>query len=185
MRKAADTCATIDFLPAEEAAFMGGLTFGAKNQFGAGLVADLRASGTTHLVAISGYNVQLITVAAFGCFFGSCAAASLFRDSHLARYLRHNGRRHTLCYPSAIMGSLFLLSKQIGRVYSFDFVQFWAAFFMTLWDPAVLVSPGFALSFGSLLGIAYVAPAILQLFHKEDVPEDALPAVRPRRSRRG
>jgi ComEC/Rec2-related protein len=155
------------FLPSEEATFMGGLTFGAKSRFSKTLTADLRASGTTHLVAISGYNVQLITVAVFGWFLKILRRRIAFfaTIALLMAFVTMVGGTPSVV-RAAIMGFLFLFSKEIGRIFSFDYVILWTAFIMVLLDPTVLFSPGFALSYISLLGIVYLSPAIVYFFRK-------------------
>jgi len=56
----------------DSAALAGGLTLGAKDGFSTELKEKMRASGTTHLVALSGYNVSILALAvssALGAWF--------------------------------------------------------------------------------------------------------------------
>ena len=50
-------------LPSEKAAFLSGLTVGSTAEFTKDFLADLRTTGTTHLVALSGSNVSGIIYA--------------------------------------------------------------------------------------------------------------------------
>lgn len=152
-------------LSGEEGAFLEGILLGYKNDFSAVLKEDMKRSGTTHLVALSGYNVSILVVVLHGImlrvisrrktFYFLCAIIILFAlmvgaESSIVR--------------AAIMGVMVLLARELGRLPSFGFAMLWTAFVMDLWNPGVLFEPGFLLSFASLLGIVYLAPALKFIF---------------------
>ncbi len=148
-------------LPAKEASFMEGVLLGYRNDFSEGLQTDMKLSGTTHLVALSGYNISILVLAVHSLFLGLLSrrqafflvAAAVLLFSILA------GAESSIV-RAAVMGLALLLAKVLGRPGSFGLAMLWAAFGMTLWNPGALFEAGFLLSFASLLGIAYVAPAI-------------------------
>lgn len=69
-------------LPREEAAFLGGLTLGSRSEFSKEFTEAMSLSGTTHLVALSGYNITIIVWAAMGVFaWAFSRRLSFFVDS--------------------------------------------------------------------------------------------------------
>ncbi len=148
-------------LPADEAAFLGGITLGAKGALSDGLRKAMRLSGTTHLTALSGYNIQILVWALFGLLLRVVPrqVAAVFLVVIIALFTIMTGAEHSIV-RAAIMGSMVLCAKQVGRSYSFDFAILWTALAMVLWDPGAPFELGFQLSFASLLGITYLAPAL-------------------------
>ena len=155
-------------LPPRESAFMSGLTLGETAEFSKDFKEEMRITGTTHLVALSGYNITIVAAAVMSLlgllrlsrkwrFIGSLIAISAFviMTGAAASVVR-----------AAIMGVLVLLAGQVGRAYSFRNAIAVAAFVMVLINPKVLVwDIGFELSFLALLGLVYLRPAIIQMFN--------------------
>ncbi len=52
-------------LPAEKSAFLAGITLGERSEFSKEFKEAMNKSGTTHLVALSGYNISIIVMAMF------------------------------------------------------------------------------------------------------------------------
>ncbi len=153
-------------LPDDQAALLGGIAFGSKVNFSPELKNAMALSSTTHLVAVSGYNITIVILAAesvFGrflprrkTFFISIALMLLFV---LMTGLQPSAIR------AAITGSIALFAKVTGRVYDIRNAIAFAAAVMVAYDPAMLMaSVGFQLSFLSLLGIVYLGPPLKKLF---------------------
>lgn len=149
-------------LPGEQAAFMAGLTVGSTAGLSPEFQEDLRESGTTHLVALSGANVMgLIGVALLALslvlprrrtFWPLVALITLFAVM--------TGAEPSLVRASA-MGIIFLWSERIERTRNLRNAITAAALAMVLWNPDLLAFDlGFQLSFMALLGIAYLKPHI-------------------------
>jgi ComEC/Rec2-related protein len=150
------------YFSAEQGAYLEGLLLGYKNDFTAALKEDMKKSGTTHLIALSGYNVSIIILSMQKLFYGRVPRRMNFwiTLSLLAVFTLMVGGEPSIV-RAVIMGSLFLIAAEIGRLKSFGIALLWTAFLMILFDPGSLFLPGFLLSYGSLLGIVYLAPAIL------------------------
>lgn len=147
-------------LPAEEASFLAGITLGARESFSKELQNDLKQSGTTHLVALSGYNIAVVAATLSFLGFWLTAAVIIF-------FVLMTGAAASVV-RAAIMGIIILLAQKSERRYSVRNSIAVAAFLMVLWDPRVLVFDiGFQLSFAALLGIVYVAPALKNVFRIE------------------
>ena len=121
---------------------------------------DFRATGTTHIVAITGYNITLLIS------IMSAVAVRLFgrRKSFpiliigLIAYTIMVGASASVVRAS-IMGGITLLAIYLGRQGAALNSLFAAGFIMTLLDPNTLFDVGFQLSFAATLGlIVYAKP---------------------------
>jgi competence protein ComEC len=149
------------YLPTEEAAFLGGITLGAKSSLSPQFAEALAKSGTTHLVALSGYNIAILVFVVFGVclrLFGRRPAFYLTTVAILG-FAVMVGAEPSVVRASA-MAFVLLLARELGRPYGLPYALLWTAFFMVLFDPSALFMPGFQLSFMSLLGIVYLSPLI-------------------------
>jgi len=147
-------------LPRDSAALAAGITLGVRNDFDKNLTEAMRASGTTHLVALSGYNIGILIM----------VFASLFRRIFSRRnaffatifiifvFVVATGAAASVLRAGA-MGSFILLAEQIGRRYNPERALVFAALVLTLFDPtAPRQDLGFVLSFVSFAGIFYLFP---------------------------
>ncbi len=152
-------------LPEDEAALLGGITFGSRASFAPALKNAMALSGTTHLVAVSGYNITIV-IAAAGALFGRllprratfAAAAAL-----LALFMLMVGGQAS-AVRAAIMGFIALAGREMGEAASMRNLITFTAAAMALGDPSILTAnAGFLLSFASLLGIVYLGPPLRKL----------------------
>jgi len=159
------------FLPPDSAALMSGLTFGVRADFTKDFKNQMALSGTTHLVALSGYNIVILVwaIAAVFRYFLSRRLTFYFTTFTIFLFVLMVGAEASVV-RAAIMGFLLLLAGQVGRLYSFRNAVALVAAIMVLFDPTILIfNVGFQLSFMSLLGIAYLSPALKKLFRFHDV----------------
>lgn len=154
------------FLPAEAAALISGLTFGGRADFSPELKEAMIRSGTTHLVALSGYNISVVVhavAAAFGFWLNRRLTFFLTSIFILLFVLMTGGEASIV--RAAIMGFLLLAARESGRVSKLDNVLILTAAGMTLFNPTLPVYDiGFQLSFLSLIGIVYLAPALVRIW---------------------
>jgi competence protein ComEC len=156
-------------LPSDEAMLLGGITFGAKQNFKADLKNAMATSGTTHLVAISGYNITIVILAAeslLGRWFGR--RTKFFATTTLiVLFIAMTGLQSS-AIRAAIMGFLALAAKQSGRVFNLSHAIVLTAAIMVIIQPTVLAHDvGFELSFLSLLGIVCLCDPLKKLFRLE------------------
>lgn len=145
----------------QEAAFLKALLLGDRTGFNAEFKNDLARSGTSHLVALSGANVQLLvhTIGTLFILVLPRRGAFLMTSAVIIFFVFLVGGEPSIV-RAAIMGILLLLSRQAGRLPALGHAALWAALGMALPQPDVLFMPGFQLSFLSFFGIAYLAPAL-------------------------
>ncbi len=150
------------------ASFMAGLLYGYRG--GLGELNELfNRTGTTHIVAISGYNITIIATLLIIFFINIYVPrkrAFWFVVFGIVVFLIFAGLSASVV-RAGIMGILVLVAKQIGRLSRVGNVLALTAVLMTLHNPLILIwDAGFQLSFLATLGLVYLAPHIEKWFHK-------------------
>lgn len=151
-----------DILPAKEAALLSGITLGDQSAFSADFKNAMKQSGTTHLVALSGYNITILlwVVISLMVFFVRRRAAVIIAFVIMCAFVLATGAEASVV-RAAIMGAIVLVAGEWGRVYDIRNAVMLAALLMALQNPKVLLfDVGFQLSFLALLGIVYLKPAL-------------------------
>lgn len=154
------------FLPYKESAFLSGLVLGERSDFSEEFKTAMQTSGTTHLVALSGYNVTLIVSALMAVFlvFLRRRMSLIFAFIFLVAFVLMTGAEASVV-RAAIMGALVVVAKESGRLWNPRNAIVLAGLLMVLVNPKVLVfDAGFELSFLALVGIVYLKPAIQRFF---------------------
>ncbi len=156
-------------LPPEQATLMTGLLIGKSSGFSKEFNEKLKVTGTTHLVALSGYNVALIIewlLAIFGLFLRRKYAV-WFCVAAVIGFVIMTGAEASVV-RAAIMATIVVLAERSERTYSVRNAVAFTALAMVLLNPRVIAFDiGFQLSFAALLGIVYVKPMLDQLFHRD------------------
>ncbi len=153
-------------LPEPHSSFLAGLLIGAKKSIPPDLTAVFNKTGTTHIIAVSGYNVTIIAV------FLLLLAQNLGLGRKKAFWLIIviliifdiiTGLQASIIRAS-IMGALVLLASYLGRLSNIRNVLVLAAVVMLLINPKILVFDlGFQLSFLATLGLIYLNPVLIKL----------------------
>lgn len=159
------------FAPAQ-AMLMTGLVLGKSGGFSREFTEKLQATGTTHIVALSGYNISVIVnslLATLG-FFINRRYAVWISVAAIVGFVVMTGAEASVV-RAAIMATILIIAERSERTYSVRNAIVMAALVMTLANPAVLVfDVGFQLSFFALLGIVYVEPALKSIFRFSSKP---------------
>ena len=159
-----------ELLGQDQSALLSGLTLGSRGDFRKEFRDEMARSGTTHLVALSGYNIAIL-VLALGKTFGRYLSRrkTFYLTALIILFFVMMTGAEASVVRAAIMGFLILLAKEAGRFYNFHNALLLAAFAMVLVNPLILrYDIGFQLSFLSLLGIVYIAPILKNLMKLEE-----------------
>ena len=144
-----------------QASFLAALLVGARRTLPADLVNAFNSTGTSHIVAISGYNISIISIMLFNFLnylflprrlifwlIGICLVAFTLIAGAEASVVR-----------AAIMGGLLILARREGRFYQVTNAIIFAGAVMLFLNPYLLrYDAGFQLSFLAVLGLIYLAP---------------------------
>ena len=153
-------------LPYTEAAFLGGITVGEREEFGKEFEEKMSKSGTTHLVALSGYNITIIVkiTASTLALFLTRKRALWGTILAIITFVLMTGAESSVV-RAAIMGIIAAIAPFAGKIYAPRNSIILAALLMTLWNPNILLHDvGFQLSFLALLGIIYLKPSLDRIF---------------------
>ncbi|OGN16361.1 MAG: hypothetical protein A3C81_02775 [Candidatus Yanofskybacteria bacterium RIFCSPHIGHO2_02_FULL_46_19] len=152
-------------IPEPNASYINGILLGARQSIPKDLKEVFNRTSTTHILAISGYNITVIADAVLAglvfcmrrryAFWVSVVVIILFTllTGASASVVR-----------AAIMGLLFLFASGYGRLYDAKNSIVLAGAVMIYFNPRVLVfNIGFQLSFLAVLGLLYIYPVLKHL----------------------
>lgn len=148
-------------IPEPEAALASGLLFGGTHGMSEITKEQYRKTGTSHIVAASGYNVAIVAALVLNVLLWAgmhrkVALAGVFVS--IVLYVVMAGFDSSLV-RAGIMGSILLFVKHSGRKVVVINVVLFAAAAMLLQNPHIFWDDvGFQLSFLSVLGLLYIAP---------------------------
>ncbi|MDP2949327.1 MAG: ComEC/Rec2 family competence protein, partial [Chloroflexota bacterium] len=160
-----------DALPQPEASLAQGILLGRRTSLPPDLSQDLSDTNTSHLVAVSGYNVTLVAglfIGALAWLIGRRPAAWLALLAIIAYSLLVGGQASV--QRAAVMGGLYVVATALGRQSSALQGLALAGAGMTAYDPLLVKDISFQLSFASTLGLVVFSPALRARI------EEALPA---------
>jgi len=146
-----------------------GILFGDRSGFTPEFRESLRASGTTHIVALSGFNITII-VSFFAVlfFFIPIKWRPFSITLGVLGFVALVGPSASVV-RAAIMGSLVLFARNSGRLIDIKGPISFAALAMVLHNPFIIVyDAGFLLSFSALIGIIFLAPWLYKILFKTD-----------------
>lgn len=139
----------------EPAALAAGLLFGSRAALDDALVADFRAAGILHLLAVSGSNVAFValpTLAALRRFGTGRDGALLGTAATVAVFVLVTGAGPSVVRAGA-MACAALLATLAGRRADALAALAAAGLLQMLWQPLVLFDAGFQLSFAATAGL--------------------------------
>ena len=166
-----------------EAALLSGILLGEYRALPKTLSASFSATGTSHIIVISGFNITLLATILLRVFnewvprrqavFGSMGGVILYTllvgaDPAVSR--------------AALMGCTILMAVLVGRANHTPTSLALAILLMTAWDPLALWDISFQLSVGATLGLILFASPIYEYIHhtmtKPGLSQSVLPLVK-------
>jgi competence protein ComEC len=159
--RASDTIARLIRDP--EAALLQGMLLGIEGGIPREVYADFNATGTSHIIVISGANIMV--VAAFFSRAGKRLVGK--RRSYwptligIGLYVLLVGG-DPVVFRAGVMGALYVTARHIGRAPTAYVSLLASVLLLTAIEPASLWNVGFQLSFASTLGLVFLTPPIAQ-----------------------
>ncbi|MFA5078028.1 MAG: ComEC/Rec2 family competence protein [Dehalococcoidia bacterium] len=152
-------------LPEPQSSLARAILLGQRGSLPADLLQSFYATGTTHLIAISGMNLTILlgmVLALSIWMFGRNNRAYFWISlSFIWLYAVLTGMPATMV-RAAIMGSVFLIAELVGRQRNGLAALVLAAALMTAVEPRVLWNVSFQLSFLSMLGLILIASSLIE-----------------------
>lgn len=142
-------------LPEPHASFLSGLLFGGSSSLSSDLKDDFAATGTSHILAASGFNVSLFSLTFLSWILTTRIGRKrglILTTLLIVSYVLMAGATPAVI-RAGIMGGAVILSKWISRKAFIPNVLLLTASVMFLMNPFVLSDVGFQLSFAATAGI--------------------------------
>lgn len=155
------------YVPDPEASLMAGILLGVESGIDEDVEKAFRDTGTTHVIAISGFNITIVAglfASMFGRWLGRVKGA-VAAVAAIAVYTILVGADAAVV-RAAIMGGLALFARQVGRQqHGLNSLAVTAAV-MALFNPLTIWDVGFQLSFAATLGLVLYAERFSQAFER-------------------
>lgn len=151
--------------PDPEASLMAGILLGEAQGIPAEVQDAFRATGASHIIAISGFNITLVAgmfTLLFSRLWGQRRGAIL-SAAGIGLYVLLVGASAAVL-RAALLGWLTLFGRQIGRRQSGLNSLAFAGAVMAVFNPLVLWDAGFQLSFSATLGLMLYAGPFSEAF---------------------
>ncbi|MGA2285055.1 MAG: DNA internalization-related competence protein ComEC/Rec2 [Dehalococcoidia bacterium] len=155
------SAALAEALPQPQAALAQGILLGERSALPQDLKDDLNATSTSHIIALSGYNVTLVAgfcIGAFAWLIGRRRAALLALFA-IGGYVLLTGVSPSLL-RAAIMGGLYIFATVLGRPNSGPTPLLLAGAVMAGLQPSVVTDISFQLSFAATAGLIVLVPLL-------------------------
>lgn len=155
------------FYPDPEASLVAGILLGVESGIPENVEQAFRDTGTSHIIAISGFNITIVVSLFFVWFsrwFGQNWGRSLALLG-IVVYVVLVGADAAVV-RAALMGGFGLLARHVGRRQDGVNTLMGTAAIMVLWNPLVLWDVGFQLSFAAVLGLILYAEPFSNTFVK-------------------
>ncbi len=153
--------------PDPESSLLAGILLGVDTGLTDQLQQAFKNTGTAHIIAISGFNISIIAglfVTFFSKFLGPRRGA-LLAIIGIAFYTILVGADAAVV-RAALMGTLALFAKQVGRRQFALNTLLAVALLMCLWNPLYIWDVGFQLSFFATLGLILYADPFSQFANR-------------------
>ena len=159
-------------LPPGPAGLLPGLAVGDTSRLTAEVEADFRAAGLTHLLAVSGANLAILSGAVLGLMRLLRADPRLAAGLALVAMVGFVvlARPSPSVVRAAAMGAIVLLALASGRGRSAVPALAAAVLALLLTDPALAVDPGFGLSVSATAALVLLAPGWTERLRGHRVP---------------
>ena len=155
-----------DSIPEPNASFVNGILLGSKSQIPEDLKDAFARTSMSHVLAISGYNIVVISeiVSMFLLLFFRRQTAFWFSLLAILLFTILTGAQASVVRAS-IMGLIALLARREGRFYNVKNSILFTASVMIFISPMILrYDVGFQLSFMATLGLIFISPRLENIF---------------------
>ncbi len=148
-------------LPEPQASLLAGLLLGVKRGFSAWWQNAFSVTGTTHIIAISGYNITIIVAALQGVLHSLLPRRKRFYIVvfTILAFLFFIGLQPS-AVRAGVMGIYALLAREVGGKRDMTTGIVFSAAVMSLIWPTIVWDIGFQLSFFATIGLVYAVPLL-------------------------
>ncbi len=153
------------------ASFAAGLVLGSKRNIPDSLMSDFNRTGTTHIVAVSGYNLTILIIY-ISLLLGLFSRQLKFWGALfiIITFAVMTGAPASVV-RAGILAGLVLLGHHLGRRINMTILLLLVASIMLIFSPyAIKYDIGFQLSFLAFAGLVYLGPIIARMMFIRSLP---------------
>lgn len=157
-----------DALPEPQAGLLTGILLGDETGLASNVRADFDETGTSHIIAISGFNMTIISAVVIGillALFRKRTPAVLLSLVVIGLYTVLVGANAAVL-RAALMSGVFIFGKVVKRKGYLPATLAFAVLIMTIFSPVILWDIGFQLSFAAVLGMMLLVPPMERPFRQ-------------------
>jgi competence protein ComEC len=155
-----------NYLPEPQASLLIGILFGSQRAFSDEFEESLRISGTTHIIAASGYNITILILASNKTLnFINKKYRLLISLILIWCYCILSGLGASIL-RATMMGTITIFALLSGNVRNTHLLIPTGTLFLILINPRILFDIGFQLSILATLGLIYLLPSIENFLEK-------------------
>jgi competence protein ComEC len=149
-------------MPEPQSSLLIGILFGSQRAFSDDFEKELRISGTTHIIAASGYNVTILILLCNRVFsFLNKKFRLIISLLVIWLFCIFSGLSASIL-RATVMGSITIFALISGNVRNIHLLIPMGIFFLILINPRILFDIGFQLSILATLGLVYLLPSIVE-----------------------
>ena len=158
---------TQQVVPEPSAGLLSGLLLGVSSALPKNLLDSFNATGLTHIIALSGFNITIVAGAVLSLLRWLPLSVRLSVAIVVVWLFVLLTGGAPSAVRAALMGTLILLAGLVGRLADISISVCLTAAAMVWLNPKILGSDvGFQLSFLAMLGIVYFNPVLQQVFYR-------------------
>ena len=158
----------LDALPEPQAGLLVGILLGDESGLAPSVESAFEETGTSHIIAISGFNMTIISAVVIGvllAIFRRRTPAVLLSMLVIGLYTVLVGANAAVL-RAALMSGVFIFGKVVKRKGYLPATLALAVLLMSILEPFVLWNIGFQLSFAAVLGMMILVPPMERPFRK-------------------
>lgn len=149
-------------MPKPHDGFVAGVLVGAKSSLPKSLKQDFARTGTSHIIAVSGYNISIIAIYLMAILLWIVPRPVAFWITVilLLVFMLLTGAQASVV-RATLMGIAGLVARRVGRLSSSVHILLLTAGIMVALEPSILLGDiGFQLSFLATVGLLWVSPIL-------------------------
>jgi competence protein ComEC len=145
-------------LPEPHGSLLAGTLFGNRIKLDKDLIDIFRTVGLSHLIAVSGYNLSILTANVMTLFRPILGRKTIFLAATLiASFVLLSGAPASIL-RAAVMAGVVLLAEYLGRPRHSIIALISAAGLLVLFQPKIIFDVGFQLSLAATYGLVRLTP---------------------------
>ncbi|MDP3992771.1 MAG: ComEC/Rec2 family competence protein [bacterium] len=157
-------------LPEPHGSLMSGILLGNRIKLDKDLIDTFRAVGLTHIIAVSGYNLTILTANTTSIFWPLIGRKALWVSSALILLFVVITGAPASILRAAAMALTVILAKYLGRPSRAVNILIFAAAVLVIFEPKIVFDVGFQLSVAATYGLVRLSPYLNRLLMRTKLP---------------